>query len=164
MNVDTWEILDRASRELSIGRDLAEGAPLTGTAEFDEPDFAAIDHTGLPVIDPAGHMTRARAPESNPEQVIRRRSYNYDLPPDPELSRALETEGVPVLSNSGQVFICFQQDPTLQFVPVQQRLDAADRLNQWITHIGSAVYVLPAGVSASDATRDSYWGAALLEG
>lgn len=96
MNLDTWEILDRTSRELSIGRDLAEGAPLTGKAKFDEPDFAAIDHTGLPVIDPASHMARARAPESNPEQVIRRRPYNYDLPPDPELFRALETEGVPV--------------------------------------------------------------------
>lgn len=162
LNMDTWEILDRNSREVAMGRDLAEGAPLSGADEFDEPDFAATDHTGLPVIDPASHIARARAPETNPEQVIRRRPFNYDLPPDPELSQAMETEGVPVLSNSGQVFICFQRDPLRQFVPIQQRLDEMDRLNQWISHIGSAVYVLPPGVSRSEPGRDSYWGAALL--
>lgn len=163
MNVDTWEILDRNSREVSVGRDLAEGAPLTGDDEFDQPDFARVDQTGLPVIDPASHIARARAPEGHPEQVIRRRAYNYDLPPDPGVSRTMQTEGVPVLSNSGQVFICFQQDPTQQFVPIQQRLDEADRLNQWITHIGSAVYAVPPGVDGAGDGRDTYWGATLLE-
>lgn len=162
MNVDTWEILDRASREVSTGRDLAEGAPLSGSEEFEEPDFEAVDHTGLPMIDPASHIARARAPEGHPEQVIRRRPYNYDLPPDPQVSLEMESEGVPVLSNSGQIFICFQRDPTRQFVPIQARLDEADRLNQWITHIGSAVYALPPGVSAEGGSGDSYWGAALL--
>lgn len=164
MNMDTWEILDRNSREVSVGRTLASGAPLTGTDEFDEPDFEAIDHTGLPIIDPASHVARARPPAEHPDQVVTRRPYNYDLPPDPELAVAMETEGVPILSNSGMVFICFQQDPMRQFVPIQRRLDEMDRLNQWISHIGSAVYLVPRGVSASEKTADSYWGAALLEG
>ncbi|QGU07563.1 putative deferrochelatase/peroxidase EfeN precursor [Corynebacterium occultum] len=163
MNVDTWEILDRTSREVSVGRDLAEGAPLTGDKEFDEPDMTAVDHTGLPIIDPASHMARSRPPADHPEQVLHRRSYNYDLPPEPELSAALETEGVPVLSNSGLVFICFQRDPGTQFIPIQQRLDEADRLNQWITHIGSAVYFIPPGVSPDGEGGKRYWGAALLE-
>lgn len=163
MNVDTWEILDRTSREVSVGRDLTEGAPLTGEKEFDEPDMSAVDHTGLPVIDPASHMARSRPPADHPEQVLHRRSYNYDLPPDRQLSEALETEGVPVLSNSGLVFICFQKDPTRQFIPIQQRLDEADRLNQWITHIGSALYFIPPGVGGGTEGAKSYWGAALLE-
>lgn len=163
MNVDTWEILDRTSREVSVGRDLAAGAPLSGEREFDVADLNATDATGLPVIDPASHMARAMPPKDHPEQVIHRRSYNYDLPPDPALSEAMETEGVPILANSGLVFICFQKDPSRQFTPIQQRLDESDRLNQWITHIGSAVYFLPPGVSAGDSAGDRYWGAALLE-
>ncbi|MGP6173035.1 Dyp-type peroxidase [Corynebacterium sp. A21] len=163
MNVDTWEILDRTSREVSIGRDLAEGAPLSGEREFDVADLSLSDATGLPVIDPDSHMARSMPPVDHPEQVIHRRSYNYDLPPDAALSEAMETEGVPVLANSGLVFICFQKDPGRQFTPIQQRLDESDRLNQWITHIGSAVYFLPPGVTAEDSAGDRYWGAALLE-
>lgn len=140
MNMDTWEMLDRPSREESIGRTLETGAPLTGGGEFDDADYEATDEYGLPVIDPASHMARARPAEGSPEQRMLRRSYNYDLPPE---------EG---LSNSGQVFICFQQDPDQQFTPIQTRLDDLDRLNEWITHIGSAAYWIPPGTS-----EDTFW-------
>ena len=39
MNVDTWEKLDRSSRENAVGRKLDTGAPLTGEEEFDAADF-----------------------------------------------------------------------------------------------------------------------------
>lgn len=153
MNLDTWEILDRTSREVSVGRTLDTGAPLTGTDEFDEPDYSATDRFGLPVIDPVSHMARSRPAEGHPEQVILRRVYNYDLEPDPTSEE---------LSNAGLVFICFQKNPDLQFTPIQQRLDEADRLNQWITHIGSAVFFMPPGTDPSDPTSDDFWGAGLL--
>ena len=149
MNMDTWEMLDRTSREESVGRTLDEGGPLSGGDEFAEPDFSATDEYGLPVIDAASHMARARPPADKPEQTMLRRSYNYDLPP------------VDGLSNSGQVFICCQQNPDRQFTPVQARLDEQDRLNEWITHIGSAVYWLPPGTGS--ATGEDYWGQGLLE-
>ncbi len=146
MDMDEWEMLDRTSREESMGRTLDTGAPLTGGGEFDEPDFTATDHYGLPVIDPASHIARARPAEGHPEQRMLRRAYNYDLPP--------EADG---RSNSGLVFICFQQDPDTQFTPVQRRLDELDRLNTWITHIGSAVYWIPPGT-----TEDTFWAERFL--
>lgn len=153
MNMDTWEMLDRTSREESMGRTLDTGAPLTGTGEFDEADYEARDAFGLPVIDPNSHMARARPPADHPEQRIARRSYNYDLPPEP---------GSGQLSNSGQIFICFQKNPDLQFTPIQARLDEADRLNEWITHIGSAVYWIPSGTSEDGRERDAWWGEGLF--
>lgn len=154
MNLDTWEKLDRASRENAMGRKLDSGAPLTGTEEHDDPDFAARDKFGLPVIDPTSHMARARNPLDKPQQKLLRRPFSYDLPPEP---------GDGQLSNSGLIFICFQQDPREQFIPIQSRLDEVDRLNEWITHIGSSVWAIPPGTDVEGKGRDEYWGQSLLE-
>lgn len=154
MNLDTWEKLDRTSRENAMGRKLDSGAPLTGSDEHDDPDFSARDKFGLPVIDPTSHIARAHHPDDKPEQKILRRPFSYDLPPEP---------GHGQLSNSGLIFICFQQDPRKQFIPIQQRLDEVDRLNEWITHIGSSVWAIPPGTDATGRTRDEYWGQSLLE-
>ena len=154
MNLDTWEKLDRGSRENAMGRKLDSGAPLTGNDEHDDPDFSARDKFGLPVIDPTSHIARAHHPEDKPEQKILRRPFSYDLPPEP---------GDGQLSNSGLIFICYQQDPRKQFIPIQQRLDEVDRLNEWITHIGSSVWAIPPGTDAEGHARDEYWGQSLLE-
>ena len=57
------------------------------------------------------------------------------------------------------MFICFQKNPLRQFDPIQQRLDSADRLNEWITHIGSAVFAVPRGTADGE-----YWGQDLFGG
>ena len=41
MNVDTWDEADTPAREDAVGRKLADGAPLTGSQEHDEPNFEA---------------------------------------------------------------------------------------------------------------------------
>lgn len=165
MNLDTWELLDRTSREVVIGRDLENGAPLSGGDEFTDIDPKKTDRIGLPVIDPMSHAARAKAPAGKPEQVIKRRPYQYSLPPDPQVAAAMTRpdDEAPIISNVGLVFICFQKDPLKQFDPIQKRLAEGDRLNQWITHIGSAVYFVPPGVSEDGAEGDKYWGAGLLE-
>lgn len=150
MDLDEWEMLDRNSRENSIGRTLEEGAPLSGGDEFDDIDMHAVDDLGLPKIDPNSHAARARPADGHPEQVMLRRPYHYDLPPDHPADGQL--------SNAGQIFICFVADPTTQFVPVQQRLDERDLLNTWITHIGSGIYWIPPGTQDGE-----YWAQALLE-
>lgn len=159
MNLDTWEKLDRATRENSVGRKLSNGAPLTGEEELDEADYSATDKYGLPVIDPNSHMARARPPADHPEQKLKRRPYSYDLMPDYAES---QEEDLIQLSNAGLVFICFQKDPTRQFEPIQARLDEADHLNTWISHIGSAVYFVPPGTSSGGA-GSAFWGSALLD-
>lgn len=154
MNLDTWEALDRKSRENAMGRYLDSGAPLTGTNEFDTADFNATDDLGLPVIDPNSHMALAAPPQDLPQQRIRRRAYNYNEAPE---------AGSELISNSGLIFVCFQQNPLEQFVAIQQRLNDGDHLNTWITHIGSAVFVVPPGTDETGTIRDPYWGASLLE-
>lgn len=151
MHLDTWEMLNRASREMVFGRDAETGAPLSGGNEFDDIDFGATDRYGLPLVDVASHTARAKAPADHPEQVIKRRPFNWDLPPDQD---SWET------ANTGQIFLSFQKNPQLQFVPIQARLDKLDRLNEWITHVGSAVYAVFPGTDESG--PEPYWGASLL--
>ena len=152
MNLDTWEMLDRTSREEAVGRRLDNGAPLSGGEEFTPVDLEARDEYGLPKVDRNSHVARSMAPEGNPEQKFKRRPYNYNLPPEP---------GQEQLSNAGLVFIAFQENPDTQFTPVLKRLDEADRLNEWITHIGSAVYWIPPGTQAQDGAP-SFWAESLL--
>lgn len=132
MDLDRWDRLDRPGREQSVGRTLSTGAPLTGTAEHDEPDFEATTPIGFPVIPEFSHVRRSRP--DDPAQRIFRRAYNYDERP---------TDGG--LSDAGLVFVSFQADVDRQFVPIQRRLDELDLLNEWTTPIGSAVFAVPPG-------------------
>ncbi|GAA5093227.1 Dyp-type peroxidase [Nocardia iowensis] len=133
MTLDTWDEIDQEGRELTVGRTIANGAPLTGTAEFDEPDFAAVDANGIPIIPPSSHI--ARAHHTHDGERFLRRGYNYDDAPAPG-----------AISNSGLLFAAYQRDVDTQFLPVQQRLAEFDALNVWTTPVGSAVFVIPSGV------------------
>lgn len=142
MDLDAWEQLDRPGREQVVGRRLADGAPLTGRAEHDEPDLAATGPDGLTVIPPFAHIRRART--DDPRQRFLRRGYNYD-------------DGAG--RDAGLLFITFQADVDAQFVPVQRRLDELDLMNTWTTPIGSAVFAVPGGAAPGE-----YVGQRVLEG
>ena len=143
MGLDKWDRLDRSGREASVGRNLANGAPLTGTREFDEPDFDATTAIGFPVISKFSHVRRARG---EAHERIFRRAYNYD-------ERPSGTE----ISESGLLFVSFQADIERQFTPIQRRLDELDLLNEWTTPIGSAVFAIPPGCA-----HDGFIGDTLL--
>lgn len=141
MNLETWDEVDRPGREAAVGRRLDTGAPLTGVHEHDEPDFDATTPQGFTVINAASHVRRARPDDAT--QRIFRQTYNYDIPVSPAAGEdAVGGRGAQV-SNSGILFASFQANPTLQFVPIQQRLADADLLNTWTTPIGSAVFAIP---------------------
>lgn len=143
MDLDKWDRLDRGGRDASVGRTLANGAPLTGTDEFDEPDFEAKTSIGFPVIPQFAHIRRARG---DGKERIFRRAYNYD-------ERPAGSE----VSESGLIFVAFQADVERQFIPMQRRLDELDLLNEWTVPIGSAVFAIPPGC-----TEDGYIGETLL--
>jgi dye decolorizing peroxidase len=130
--METWDLLAVADKESAVGRRLGSGAPLSGAAERDEPDFAALDPAGLPVMPDFSHVTRAHV--TDPALKILRRPYNYDGVPD--------AAGHP---DAGLIFASYQRDIARQFVPIQQRLADKDLLNEWITPIGSAVFAVPPG-------------------
>jgi dye decolorizing peroxidase len=145
MDLDKWDRLDRGGREQSVGRTLANGAPLTGTEEHDEPDFEATTAIGFPVIPEFSHMRRARSDDTR--QRIHRRAYNYDAAPT----------GAEV-SSSGLLFLSHQADVDAQYVPLQQRLDELDLLNEWTTPIGSAVFAIPPGCAVGGYVGETLLG------
>ncbi len=144
MNLDKWDELDRASKELAVGRRLDNGAPLTGERENDPVDVT-MQRNGIPIVPPNAHV--ALAHPLLPGERFLRRPYNFDDAP-----AAGET------SDSGLLFAAYQRDIDVQFLPVLRRLADADAMNRWLTTIGSAVYVIPPGVQAGQ-----YLGSQLLE-
>ena len=134
MTIETWDF-DRISDQQRIfGRTKDEGAPLSGTKEFDTPDFA-LKADGAHVIDPASHIALA-APENNGGVKILRRGYNF--------TDGLNSQG---LLDAGLLFLSYQNDPQ-HFVNLQQKLGSFDLLNEYIRHVGSGIFAIPPGPKA----------------
>lgn len=147
-DMPAWESLDRDSREVVFGRTIETGAPLGGKDEFDEVDLNKVNDHGLPAIDPHSHVGITAGEGTN----MRRRAYNWD-------------GEITALGSTGLIFICFQNDPDEAFTPLQKRLAKGDRLNQWITHVGSAVFWCPPGTDGVSATsQGGFWGESVLGG
>ena len=130
MRIENWDTDRVSDQDKVIGRHKLTGAPLTGTDEFDPPDFDKTDSSGNPVISPTAHIRLASA-ENNDGIRILRRSYNY-------------TDGINQvgLLDAGLMFICYQKDPA-HFEMLQSKLGASDALNEYISHIGSAIFFVP---------------------
>ncbi|BBZ69897.1 iron uptake transporter deferrochelatase/peroxidase subunit [Mycobacterium paraseoulense] len=130
MLLETWDVDRIGNQQRIFGRTKEEGAPLSGKTEFDTPDFAAKGADGNPLIDPMSHVGLA-ARENNDGSMIRRRSYNY--------TDGLDADGQ---LDAGLLFISYQKDPQ-DFIRLQNRLGAHDLLNEYIRHIGSAIFAVP---------------------
>ena len=133
MDLDLWDTVTRGDQELSVGRNLDNGAPLTGSEETDKPDFAAQDEEFDRAVIPEDSHLALSHPDNNGGSRILRRGINYTTFDASSGTR-----------DAGLVFISFQADLGGQFVPLQRKLDKGDRLNEWTTAIGSAEFaVLP---------------------
>jgi deferrochelatase/peroxidase EfeB len=144
MNIEVWDT-DRVSDQNAVfGRTKVEGAPLTGTHENDTPDFKKTDAAGQPIISPTAHIALA-AHENNGGIKILRRSYNF-------------TDGIDDVGqiDAGLLFIAYMNDPA-HFVTLQTRLGSSDRLNEYISHVGSALFAIPPAPK-----QGSYIGAQLF--
>ncbi|WP_102225376.1 Dyp-type peroxidase [Acidimangrovimonas sediminis] len=130
MHIENWDT-DRISDQNAVfGRHKLSGAPLTGTQEFDTPDFARRGPDGAPVIPATAHI-RLAAHENNGGVQILRRPFNY-------------TDGINQfgLLDAGLLFISYQSDPA-HFEMLQTKLGEADALNEYISHIGSGLFFVP---------------------
>jgi deferrochelatase/peroxidase EfeB len=143
-NIEIWDTDRISDQEQVFGRTKLEGAPLTGHGEFDTPDFAKKNAAGAQVIPPTSHVALA-AHENNGGIKLHRRSYNY-------------TEGIDDVGqiDAGLLFVAFMNDPE-HFIKIQTRLGSVDRLNEYIEHIGSGLFAIPAGPRTG-----SYIGAELF--
>jgi deferrochelatase/peroxidase EfeB len=144
MHIENWDTDQVSDQNAVFGRHKATGAPLGSQTEFDFPDFAKRDADGNPVIPLNAHI-RLAAREQNGGTQILRRSYNY-------------TDGLNEVArlDAGLLFIAYQNDPA-NFEALQTKLGAADALNEYITHVGSALFFVPPA-----APEGSYIGAPLF--
>ncbi|MCM3779133.1 iron uptake transporter deferrochelatase/peroxidase subunit [Microbacterium hydrocarbonoxydans] len=138
MLIETWDRVRLAEQDTIIGRDKGRGAPLSGGDEFTAPDFASAR------IDANSHVRLAN-PEQNDGVRILRRGFNY-VDGNNDLGRL----------DAGLFFLSYQRDPA-QFIALQRKL-STDRLNEYIRHVGSGLWAIPAG-----AEQGSYVGAPLFD-
>lgn len=135
MFLETWDRTNLQEQENTFGRYKESGAPFGKTDEFDEVDLAL-----LPVD---SHVRLAK--EVN--KPIYRRSYSYS-------DGIVEKTGQ---FDTGLLFLAFQKNPD-SFVKVQTNLGAQDKMNEYVTHIGSGLFACFAGVK-----KGEYLGQKLFE-
>ena len=138
MHIETWDRAPLQEQEDIFGRDKGEGAPVGKAKERDEPFLKAML--------PTAHVRLAH-PDSNDGATILRRGYSF-------------TDGTDGLGrlDAGLFFLAYQRDVRRGFIPVQRRLAASDALNEYIQHVGSAVFAVPPGVRDAD----DWWGRAMF--
>jgi deferrochelatase/peroxidase EfeB len=146
MLIEVWDRVSLGEREASIGRHKYSGAPIGKEDEFDPVDLKASDENGEPLIAPDAHVRLAR--QSDEEKILRR-GYSFTDGFDAERGQL----------DAGLFFISFQRDPHKQFVPLQERLAANDRLNEYISHTAGALFACPPG-----ARHGGYVGETLFAG
>ena len=129
MNIEIWDSADLSTQQQTFGRTKDVGAPLSGKAEFDTPNFHAKSG-GDYAIPLKSHIALA-SHENNDGVKILRRSYNY-------------TDGISQFGqlDAGLLFIAYMKDPDY-FVRLQRKLGGSDLLNEYIGHIGSGIFAVP---------------------
>ncbi|QSB23070.1 iron uptake transporter deferrochelatase/peroxidase subunit [Curtobacterium sp. 24E2] len=130
MNIEIWDADVVSDQQRVFGRTKIEGAPLSGGTEHTTPDFAVTGKDGATKIDATSHIALA-AHEANGGVKILRRPYNY-------------TDGLNEYGqlDAGLLFLAYMDDPE-HFTRLQRKLGASDRLNEYVSHIGSAVFAIP---------------------
>ncbi|MFB7260217.1 iron uptake transporter deferrochelatase/peroxidase subunit [Streptomyces nojiriensis] len=138
MNIETWDRTPLQEQEDIFGRDKGEGAPVGKSKERDEPFLKAMK--------PESHVRLAH-PDTNNGATILRRGYSF-------------TDGTDGLGrlDAGLFFLAYQRDVRKGFIPIQRNLAKSDVLNEYIQHVGSAVFAVPPGVR----DKDDWWGRTLF--
>ncbi|MFE1460697.1 iron uptake transporter deferrochelatase/peroxidase subunit [Streptomyces nigra] len=137
MHIETWDRTPLQEQEDIFGRSKGEGAPVGKAKERDKPFLKAML--------PDAHVRLAH-PDSNDGATILRRGYSF-------------TDGTDGLGrlDAGLFFLAYQRDPRTGFVRIQRNL-AKDALNEYIQHVGSALFAVPPGVR----DKDDWWGSTLF--
>jgi deferrochelatase/peroxidase EfeB len=100
---------------------------------------------------------RLAAPEVNDGAEILRRAYSYND------GVSFTAERWPpwrqgLLYDAGLFFIAYQHDPRSGFIRIYENMAKYDALNQYTTHVGSALFACPGGIR-----KDEFVGQALFE-
>jgi len=143
MHLETWDRTSLKEQENTFGRYRDSGAPLGAVDEFDPVDLELKDDKGNFVIPEDCHVRLAK----EVGEEIYRRAFSYANGIDPRTGQF----------DAGLLFISFQKDPQ-QFIKVQKNLGTKDKLNEYITHVGSGLFAILPGVE-----EGGYLGQSLFE-
>lgn len=144
MHLETWDRTNLAGQEETFGRYKDSGAAFGRQQEFQAVDLNEKNAKGEPQIPEISHLHLAK----KTGKAILRRSFSY-------------ASGVDVRTaqfDAGLLFVSFQKDPK-QFIDIQNSLGNIDKMNEYITHIGSGLFACFAGVK----DEADYLGKALFE-
>ncbi|MCL6603751.1 MAG: deferrochelatase/peroxidase EfeB [Paenibacillus sp.] len=127
LRIEVWDRSNLSDQEATFGRHRHSGAPIGATDEFADLDLKAKDASGNLIIPETSHSAIAHGDGT---VKMLRRSYSYSS------GMNLKTGQL----DAGLLFISFQRDLVKQFVSIQQRLSKNDKLNEYMSHTGSAVF------------------------
>jgi len=144
MRIEVWDRSSLQDQETTFGRHRATGAPLGEQGEFDPLPLERKDEQGQLVIPELSHV---RLSHGDGAVKILRRSYSYSSGMDLKSGQL----------DAGLFFVSYQRNMATQFVPLQLRLAKQDKLNEYIVHVGSAVFACFPG-----AKEGGYIGEGLL--
>ncbi|KVT47171.1 iron uptake transporter deferrochelatase/peroxidase subunit [Burkholderia ubonensis] len=155
ITLEHWDNTELGFQEQVVGRHKYSGAPLGRQHEFEPLDLDAADKDGNPVIPDNSHA-RLASPQLNNGAQILRRAYSYNDSTNFYIERwppwRQQTE-----YDAGLMFVAHQRDPRRGFIPINEKLAKLDIMNQFTTHVGSAIFACPPG-----AQPGSFIGAALF--
>ena len=143
MHLETWDRTSLREQENTFGRHRDSGAPFGAVDEFDPVDLELKDDKGNLVIPEDCHVRLAK----EVGEELYRRAFSYANGIDPRTGQF----------DAGLLFISFQKDPQ-QFIKVQKNLGTKDKLNEYITHVGSGLFAILPGVE-----EGGYLGQSLFE-
>lgn len=144
--VERWDRTPLREQEEIIGRKKASGAPLDGTGEYDEPDYASDADGARTPLDAHIRLANPRTNASQ-ENLLLRRPFNYSN----GVTRAGQID-------QGLLFITFQADLEKGFIAVQNRLNG-EPLEEYIKPVGGGYFFVLPGVRAPG----GYLGQGLVE-
>ncbi|MGM9987140.1 MAG: iron uptake transporter deferrochelatase/peroxidase subunit [Bacillaceae bacterium] len=128
MMLEVWDRSSLKAQEDTFGRKKMSGAPYGKANEHD-----TVDMSQQPI------NSHVKLSKESGEQIYRR-AYSYTDGLDPTTGHM----------NSGLMFISFQKNPQKQFIPMLKKLAQGDALNEYIKHIGSAMFACPKGVAKGE--------------
>ncbi|MBD5164558.1 iron uptake transporter deferrochelatase/peroxidase subunit [Helicobacter sp.] len=144
MHLETWDRTHLKGQNDTFGRKRDSGAAYGKNTEFEEADIEAKDEKGKRIMPEDSHVFLAK---KTGIQILRR-SFSFASGVDTRTGQF----------DAGLLFISFQKDP-MQFIKIQNTLGNVDRMNEYITHIGSGLFACFGGVSKRSG---DYIGRALL--
>lgn len=144
MHLETWDRTSYKEQEATFGRYRHSGAPMGEKSEFTPIDLTKRDEKGEPLLPEDSHVHLAHQTGVN----ILRRSFSYASGIDPQTGQF----------DAGLLFISFQNDPK-NFITIQNSFGSVDKMNEYITHIGSGIFACFPGVK----DENDYLGKSLFD-